>query len=337
LWDAVGASGRKTAAVAWPVSAGARITYNIPEIWDPAAPDPYQDFETPARHSTPRLFDEVIKRIQSSAARAAGNRRQPEIQKMSPDRLRAEAALHIWKRHHPDLLLVHFTLYDQLAHRHGPFAPKAVEAIEQMDKEIGRIRDAVNGDKATTLVVLSDHGFVSVDKDIAPLVPLMDEGLFGRSAHGEPELKRLGAIHSGGSFALYWLEEPTSENRRSLEKAVAQMVDSGAVREVLNRGRLKALGADPDAELMLDANPGCYFSDRHAGPIVQDGAKDRGTHGHLPSVAGMEAGFVATGPGIEPGRNLGRIGLTRVAPTLMNQMQMTRGILASEVEPLALS
>jgi hypothetical protein len=51
----------------------------------------------------------------------------------------------------------------------------------------------------------------------------------------------------------------------------------------------------------------------------------------------MEAGFVATGPGIEPGRNLGRIGLTRVAPTLMNQMQIARGILASEVEPLALS
>jgi len=337
LWDAVGASGRKTAAIAWPVSAGARITYNIPEIWDPAAPDPYQDFETPARYSTPRLFDQVIHRIQSSAASAAGNHRQPEIRKMSPDRLRAEAALHIWRRHHPDLLLVHFALYDQLAHRHGPFAPKAVQAIEQMDKEIGRIREAVNGDKATTLVVLSDHGFVSVDKDVAPLVPLMDEGLFGRNAHGEPELKRLGAIHSGGSFALYWLEEPTSGNRRSLEKAVARMVDSGAVREVLDRGRLKELGADPDAELMLDANPGCYFSDRHAGPIVQDSARDRGTHGHLPSVAGMEAGFVAAGPGIEPGRDLGRIGLTRVAPTLMNQMQIARGILASEAEPLVLS
>ena len=337
LWDAVGASGRKTAAIAWPVSAGARITYNIPEIWDPAAPDPYQDFETLARHSTPRLFDEVINRIKSSAARAPRNRRQQEIHEMSPDHLRAEAALHVWRRHQPDLLLVHFTLYDQLAHRHGPFAPKAVRAIEQMDKEIGRIREAVNGDESTTVVVLSDHGFVSVDKDVAPLVPLMDEGLFGRNAHGEPELKRLGAIHSGGSFALYWLEEPTSENRRSLQKAVARMVESGTVREVLDRDRLKALGADPDAELMLDANPGCYFSDRHAGPIVQDTAKDRGTHGHLPSVAGMEAGFVAVGPGIEPGKDLGRIGLTQVAPTLMNQMQITQGILASEVEPLALS
>jgi predicted AlkP superfamily pyrophosphatase or phosphodiesterase len=337
LWDAVSASGRKTASIAWPVSAGARITYNIPEIWDPAAPDPYRDFETPARHSTPRLFDEVINRIKSSAVHAPRNRRQPEIHEMSPDHLRAEAALHVWRRHQPDLLLVHFALYDRLAHRHGPFAAEAVQAIEQMDKEIGRIRDAVNGDQSTTLVVLSDHGFVPVERDVAPLIPLMDEGLFGRNARGDPELKRLGAIHSGGSFALYWLEEPTTENRRSLQKAVARLVESGVVREVLDRARLKALGSDPDAELMLDANPGCYFSDRHAGPIVQDSPKDRGTHGHMPSVAGMEAGFVAAGPGIESGKALGRIGLTQVAPTLVKQMGLTRGILASELEPLDLS
>jgi len=336
VWDALGASGRKTAAIGWPVSAGARITYNIPEIWDPAAPDPYQDMETPARHSTPRLFDEVVNCIKSSTARASGNRPQPDILKMSPDRLRAEAAIHLWKRHRPDLLLVHFTLYDQLAHRHGPFAPEAVKAVEEMDKEIGRIREAVDGDRSTTVVVLSDHGFVPVDKDVAPLVPLMDEGLYGRNARGEPELKRLGAIHSGGSFALYWLEEPTSENRRSLQKAVARLVESGVVREVLDRPRLKTLGADPDAELMLDANPGCYFTDRHAGPIVEESSKDRGTHGHLPSVPGMEASFVAAGPGIQPGRNLGRIGLTQIAPTLVRQMGLARSILACEAEPLDL-
>jgi predicted AlkP superfamily pyrophosphatase or phosphodiesterase len=337
LWDAVGASRRKTAAVAWPVSAGARITLNIPEIWDPAAPDPYKDFETPARHSTPRLFDEVINSIKSSAARASRNKRQPEIREMSPDHLRAEAALHIWKRHQPDLLLVHFALYDQLAHHCGPFSHEALQAIEQMDKEIGRIRDAIDGDQSTTLVVLSDHGFVSVDKDVAPLVPLMEEGLFGQNAHGEPELKRLGAIHSGGSFALYWLEEPTGQNRRSLEKAVARLVGSGGVREVLDRARLRALGSDPDAELMLDAAPGCYFSDRHIGPILHRNSRDQGTHGYMPSVAGMEAGFVAAGPGIEPGKDLGRMGLTQVAPTLVKQMGLARGILASEVEPLDLS
>jgi predicted AlkP superfamily pyrophosphatase or phosphodiesterase len=337
LWDVVGASGRKTAAIAWPVSAGARINFNIPEIWDPAAPDPYQDFETPARHSTPRLFDEVLNYIKSAAAHASKNRQRPDFREMSTDHLRAEAALHVWRRHRPDLLLVHFSLYDQLAHQHGPFAPEAVKAIEEMDKEIGRIRDAVNGDQSTTMVVLSDHGFVPVDKDVAPMVALMDEELLGRNAHGEPELKRLGAIHSGGSFAVYWLEEPTSENRRALQKAVARMVESGAVREVLDRDRLKALGSDPDAELMLDANPGCYFSDRHTGPIVQDNPKDRGTHGYLPSVPGMEAGFVAAGPGVGRGKNLGRMGLTQVAPTLIQQLGLTSSILASEVDAMDMS
>ncbi|MEJ2008059.1 MAG: ectonucleotide pyrophosphatase/phosphodiesterase, partial [Acidobacteriota bacterium] len=238
LWDVVAASGRKTAAIAWPVSAGARINYNIPEIWDPAAPDPHKDFETPARHSTPRLFDEVLNCIRSSALRSTKGRCRPEIREMSPDRLRAEAALHVWRRYQPDLLLVHFALYDQLAHRGGPFAREAVQAIEQMDKEIGRFCDAVDNGHPTTVIVISDHGFVPVEKEAAPLVPLMEEGLYGVNARGEPELKRLGAIHSGGSFALYWLEEPTAENRRSLQKAVARLAETGAVREVLDRARL---------------------------------------------------------------------------------------------------
>ena len=39
VWDVVRATGRKAAAISWPVSAGAAIDYNIPEIWDPAMAD----------------------------------------------------------------------------------------------------------------------------------------------------------------------------------------------------------------------------------------------------------------------------------------------------------
>lgn len=334
VWDVVGASGRKTASIAWPVSAGARITYNIPEIWDPASSDPHQDFETAARHSTPRLFGEVLNGLKS---RSSKNRRLPAFETMPSDFLRAEAALYVWRRYQPDLLLVHFAFYDQLAHRHGPFSPEALEALEAMDKEIGRIADAVEGEESVTLLVLSDHGFVPVDKEASPLVELAEGGLFDRNARGGIELKRLGAIHSGGSFALYWLEEPTAENRRALEKSIARLTETGAVREVVNRQKLESLDADPDAELMLDAAPGFYFSDRCTGPAVQESAKDRGTHGHLPSVAGMEASFLAVGPGIKPGKNLGRIPLTRVAPTLTERLGLAGGILASEAAPLDLS
>lgn len=337
LWDVGEASGRKTAAVAWPVSAGARITYNIPEIWDPAAPDPHHDLSTAARHSTPRLFDEIMRALHPATSRPAKNKHGHLPYEPPTDRLRSEAAIYIWKRYQPDLLLVHFADYDQAAHSFGPFAPQALEAVERMDLEIGRIGSALNAEKSVTLVVLSDHGFVPVDQEASPLVALVEEGLLGRNAHGELELKKLGTIHSGGSFAFYWLEEPVSEDRRALERAVARLTEQGAVREVVGRRKLDSLGADPDAELMLDAAPNFYFSDRPAGPLVQESTKDHGTHGHLPSVAGMEAGLIARGPGIKPAKNLGNISLTQIAPTLAARLGLDIGVLASEAAPLDLS
>ena len=354
LWDAARAAGLKTAAVTWPVSAGAAIDYNLPEIWDPAAPDPNRDFETVARYTTPTgLFGQVLKVLEPLLSRNASEPELPGtggppvknnaelasrinttsvVSKdrdaprkgrpaayttavVAPDRLRSEASAFLWRQFRPDLMLVHFVGYDQAAHRFGPLSAEALQAIEATDTEIGRILEAVS-DELVTFIVLSDHGFVSVEKEAAPLVVLAEEGLFGRGADGTPRLKRLGAIHAGGSFAIYWLEPPTSAERAALGRAVEQLCRAGAVAEVLDRPRLAALEADPDAELMLDAAPGYYFSDRFDGPLVRDTQRDRGTHGQSPSRPGLEASFLALGPGIAPGRVLLSLSLVQVAPTL---------------------
>jgi predicted AlkP superfamily pyrophosphatase or phosphodiesterase len=322
LWDVARATGRKTAAVSWPVSAGAGIDYNIPEIWDPKLADPHRDFATPARHSTPGLFQEVMKVL------------EPVIGSATPDRLRSEAALYLWNRYRPDLLLVHFVHYDQLAHKFGPTSPQALAAIEQADEEIGRfLENSVEAD-APTIVVLSDHGFVPVEKEAAPLAVLAEEGLFTLETDGTPKLGKLGAVHAGGSFTVYWLEEPSASERASLRRAVKRMVELGSVQEVVDRARLKSLAADPDAELSLDAAPGIYFSDRFEGPPVRDTVKDRGTHGQLPTRPGLEASFIAAGPDITPGRNLGCIALTQVAPTLASWLGLPSDILASNAKPI---
>ena len=322
LWDVVRATARKTAAVSWPVSAGAAIDYNIPEIWDPATADPHRDFATPARHSTPGLFPEVMKVL------------KPILGGATPDRLRSEAALYLWARYRPDLLLVHFVHYDQLAHQFGPTSPQALAAIEQADEEIGRFREALLEREATTLVVLSDHGFAPVQKEAAPLAVLAEEGLFDREANGTPKLGKLGAVHAGGSFAVYWLEKPSVSDRESLQRAVKRLVEAGAVEEVLDRERLESLSADPDAELSLDAAPGVYFSDRFEGPLVRDSLKDRGTHGQLPTRPGLEASFIMVGPEVSPGQNLGCIALTQVAPTLARWLGLPSDILASNEKPI---
>ena len=324
LWDLMHATGRKTAAISWPVSAGANIDCNIPEIWDPSVPDPLRDFETAAKHSTRGLFGEVLKTL------------EPILHSATPDRLRGETALHLWNRHHPGLLLVHFVDYDHKAHQFGPTSPKALAAVEKVDEEIGRIRESADT-RDTSIVVLSDHGFVPVEKEAAPLVILAEEGLLNRDATGRFALKRLGAIHAGGSFAVYWLEEPSAQDRRALEKAVERLRRTGAVGEVVDGARLEDLEADPDAELMLDAAPGFYFSGRLDGPAICSTTKDRGTHGQLPTREGLEAALIAAGPGIGARKNLGRVSLRQIAPTLARLLELPTNILAPKENPIDLS
>jgi predicted AlkP superfamily pyrophosphatase or phosphodiesterase len=324
LWDVAGASRRRTAALSWPVSAGAAIDWNIPEIWNPAAADPHRDFDTPAQHSTPGLFAEVAQVL------------MPMLGKVDPDQLRGEAALYLWTHHRPDFLLVHFVWYDSQAHTFGPASEEALTALESADRAIGKIRDAITSDPATTLVVLSDHGFVPVEKEAAPLVVFAEQGLFARGADGSLALRRLGAVNAGGSLAVYWLEEPSADDRRRLAAAVDLLRATGAVQEILDRQQLEALEGDPDAELMIEAAPGFRFSDRMEGPVVSDSGKDRGAHGYFPTRAGMEAMFTAVGREIAPGKNLGRISLKQIAPTLAQVMGLPSDILASKEKPLAL-
>lgn len=109
------------------------------------------------------------------------------------------------------------------------------------------MRDAADGRGPVSFVVLSDHGFVPVDKEAAPLVVLGEEGLFVEVNKGSWELRRLGAVHAGGSFALYWLEKPSAEDRRALDRALQRLTETGAVAEIVGRRRLESLAAAPDA------------------------------------------------------------------------------------------
>jgi predicted AlkP superfamily pyrophosphatase or phosphodiesterase len=88
---------------------------------------------------------------------------------------------------------------------------------------------------------------------------------------------------------------------------------------------------------MIEAAPGFCFSDRLEGPVVSDTPKDRGTHGYLPSHPGMEAMFTAVGREIAPGKNLGRISLKQIAPTLARLMGLPPDILAPGEKPLELA
>ena len=57
LWQALKVHGLLTAAVMWPGSVGAEITYNMSEIWD--VDDPDDRITETRKYATPGLIDEI--------------------------------------------------------------------------------------------------------------------------------------------------------------------------------------------------------------------------------------------------------------------------------------
>src|SRR5262249_8109635 len=56
LWSAAAAAGRTTASIQWPVTVGAKITWNIPELWRAGTPE---DAKLVRAVATPGLLEEA--------------------------------------------------------------------------------------------------------------------------------------------------------------------------------------------------------------------------------------------------------------------------------------
>jgi predicted AlkP superfamily pyrophosphatase or phosphodiesterase len=306
LWDEARRAHLSTASVAWPVTVGAAIDWDIPEIWDPrkrAVADPLYL----AKYMSPLLSLEILAAL------------GPPKGGSDTDAERTRLAIYLLQRHKPNLLLVHLESLDDTEHGFGPDSPQAAAALERIDAHIGEVVEAVKraGLEATTDVfIVSDHGFLPVHRDVAPNVLLEKAGLLS-TTYGAITGGKVETVGDGGCFFIYW--PAGSDLRSEVDAALKPLREQGLVWAVLDREALKDLGADPGAQLALDAPDGTEYSNRSNGQLVLDG-KPRGTHGFLPYRQGLEASFIAWGPGIRPGVDLHSIHMTAIGPTILRAM-----------------
>jgi predicted AlkP superfamily pyrophosphatase or phosphodiesterase len=308
LWDEARSHRLSTAAVFWPVTAGAPIEWDVPEIWDPQkgeAGDPLYV----AKFATPGLLFQALLEI------------GPPQQGADEDVARAQLAAFILKKYEPTLLLFHLASLDREEHRHGPASPEVAATLELEDKLIGELLD---GDQAaglagsTDVFVVSDHGFLPVENEIAPNVLLANAGLLTLDAQGRVSGGKIATVDNGGSFFIYW---PEGEDLRpAVDAALKPLREQGVVWGILNRGALRDLGSEPAVQMALEAQDGWDFSSRATGDVVKKLSGTRGTHGYLPLRPALQASFIAWGPGIRPGLNLHLIPMTALAPTILKAL-----------------
>jgi predicted AlkP superfamily pyrophosphatase or phosphodiesterase len=295
LWQLAHQKGLRTALIHWPVTVGAQADINVPEYWRANIPE---DLKLLRALSTRGILEEVSKEYPDFAAGIT-----PPSQ---TDAAFTDIACYAIKKLQPNLMLLHLAVVDREEHQHGPFSPEANAATETADAQVARVIAEAKKDgiwDSTVLVVLSDHGFVSISQAIRPGVLLRDHGLITLNEKDRITAWKASLITDGGSAYIYVNDRNDDATRRELIdifKPLAGAQGSGISR-VAGHDEIVAMGGDPDAFLTLEAVEGSVITGEYTGKFTEP-SKLGGTHGYFPDRPEMRSYLIFYGLSIGAGK-----------------------------------
>lgn len=324
LWDAAAEAGRTTAAVQWPVTVGAKITWNIPEFWRAGTPE---DMKLIRVVATKGLLDE--------AAAEIGPFRGGIDTSGEGDEVRGKYAEWILEKKKPGLLILHLTALDHVEHETTPFSAESMAVLEGIDAVIGKVRGTAErvAPGRTIFAVVSDHGFVKYDQQVNLVAAFREAKLFTVNEKGTLTDWEATPWETGGSAAIV-LKNPEDQTvlaktRELLAKLSAD--PANGIDRVLEADELHKRGGYPNASFFVSLKPGWRTGSAMMGPVVTP-VKPGGTHGELPDLPDLRAAFFLVGPGVPSGKDLGLIDMRDIAPTLAKEAGL--GLPGAEGKPL---
>lgn len=314
LWEAVNKAGGTTASVDWPVSVSAPIKYNIVQIWRSGASD---DRKLIRALSTPGLLTEAESKL--------GPYPEGYDYSIEADIVRANFNVYLLETKKPRFQTVYFAGLDHEEHQHGPYSAEAFAGLEKIDEAVGKVRAAAEtlGGGRAIICVVSDHGFSHTRRELRLNAALHAAKLIELDENGRLKSWRAIAWGSGGSAAVM-LKDPNDRGARDrIAVALKDLADEedACLFRFYEGEAARRLGGFPDAAFIVGVKPGCYLGGGFEAPITRDSTPGGG-HGYLPELEEMDSTFFITGPGVPAGRNLGRIDMRDIAPTLASLLRV---------------
>ena len=305
IYDLAHARGMTTAQVDWVAIHNApTITWAFAERPDPAAPIPR----------------ELV---------AAGVLSQADVDGFASrhivfrDYAWTEAAAHIIRRYRPHLLLFHLLNLDSTHHRYGPRTHAALTTMAHLDAQVKKILDAIEQARLTsrtTVIVVSDHGFKLVKRQIRLNAAFADAGLL-QVQDGKIVSSQVYAVPEGGSAIVYVTVPDASGDLLARARRAIEAVEG--IDRVVESDGFAALGLplpgndEQMGSLFVIPKEGYAFTAAATAPAVVDAAEGSlGAHGYVASDPDLGALFIAAGAGIKPGVVLNAIDNVDVAPTI---------------------
>ena len=307
LWDAVHDAGGRVANIYWPVSVGSKsIDVNFPELWAGGQP---KDWPLIAALSTIRLLP----------GDTPGEKRTALMRLIEPttdgDQARVNLALEVLKRENPQLLTLHLVSLDEIEHKKGPDSAAKAITLTALDNMIGQFVGAMRkNDPQTRIVLVSDHGQTKLTQKVNLGILLVKAGLEVPDLNDHAVSWRA-AIWGDGIYLV--VADPAA--RASAMKALADYAAApgSAIERIVPmdqsipdvpRGRIAAT---------IFLRPGFGVGSALSGSLLTPATEtEKGQHGGSPDDIELRSVFIAAGPGIPRGRNLGVIDMRSIAPTV---------------------
>lgn len=266
LWQCAGRAGLTTAAITWPVTMEADITWNLPEVFI-RRNGGSMDLESVAKYGTPGLAAEITRAYPSFG--------QPWVD----DRTRTLATIYLLQKKHPDLVLTHLVDLDSDAHDRGPFKAEANAALEHTDELIGEMLKALP--KGYDFALVSDHGFERLDHLANLKAIAAAQGVSG-------DLKPMGGL-------------VTTDDPKMAAWLRSQSGKGEVGREVPHDELVKYAPALADVAAAFEPAPHVMFG-RSERDVPQEPPPEKGEHGFWPLRTDYRSIFLLSGPGIKPAR-----------------------------------
>ena len=313
LWDAAARAGLSTASVQWPVSVGARVTWNIPEFWRAGTPD---DAKLLRAVSTPGLLAELEPELGP----------YPRALTVESDEERTRYAVRILEKKRPNLMTLHLIALDHVQHVKGAFTAETFAVLERLDVLVGTLRATAEtvAPGGAHVAIVSDHGFGKTAMQLNLHGEFRRAGLLTVGAQGKVTDWKAMPWTAGGAIAVM-LKDPGDaatlvEVRALLDRLSAD--PANGIDRVLDAAALRARGGFPTAAFLVGLKPDWHAGSSLNGPLVGK-ATVAGTHGHLPDLPDLHASFFVVGPGVPAGRALGLIDMRDIATTLARRLNLS--------------
>jgi predicted AlkP superfamily pyrophosphatase or phosphodiesterase len=207
------------------------------------------------------------------------------------------------EEYRPHIYTLYFEEVDSYSHRYGPDSAGNIEMIHRVDSYLGRLLDGLealpHGDRVNVILV-SDHGLRSYLSDEPPFV--LSEYIYTGHA----------PLVGGGSYLFVHLPEDDLHKADEYAATVNQYWKHGKAYTRDNAPADWHVTDNPRfPELILVPEPG------HAVIPVAGGKPLAGDHGWAPEDPAMHGFFVASGPNIRPGVQLGAVEMVDIYPLML--------------------